>query len=49
MQPNGAYFNGSAVVAGFSNDTSPMRIIESHDVAARHDNAFAIMDQVTLA
>lgn len=49
MQPNGAYFNGSAVVAGFSNDTSPMRIIESHDVAARHDNTFAIMDQVTLA
>ncbi len=49
MQTNGAYWNGSAVVAGFSNDTTPIRIIESHDVAARHDNTFAIMDQVTLS
>lgn len=49
MQANGAYWNGSAVVAGFSNDTTPIRIIESHDVAARHDNTFAIMDQVTLS
>ncbi|MDP2275294.1 MAG: phage major capsid protein [Archangium sp.] len=48
MQPNGAYHNGSAVVAGFSNDTTPVRIIESHDVAARHDNTFAILEQVTL-
>ena len=49
MQPNGAYNNGSAVVAGFSNDTTPIRIIESHDVAARHDNTFAILEQVTLS
>jgi HK97 family phage major capsid protein len=48
-QVNGAYWNGSAVVAGFSNDTSPVRIIESHDVAARHDNTFALMEQVTLS
>jgi HK97 family phage major capsid protein len=48
MQPNGAYHNGSAVVAGFSNDTTPIRIIESHDVAARHDNTFAVLEQVTL-
>lgn len=49
MQPNGAYHNGTAVVAGFSNDTTPIRIIESHDVAARHDNTFAILEQVTLS
>lgn len=49
MQPNGAYFNGSAVVAGFSNDTTPIRIIESHDVAARHTNCFAMLEAVTLS
>ncbi len=49
MQPNGAYHNGTAVVAGFSNDTTPIRILESHDVAARHDNTFAILEQVTLS
>lgn len=49
MQPNGAYHNGSAVVAGFSNDTTPVRIIESHDVAARHDNTFSVLEQVTLS
>ncbi len=49
VQPNGAYWNGSAVVAGFSNDTTPIRVIESHDVAARHDNSFALMEQVTLS
>lgn len=49
IQPNGAYNNGSQVVAGFSNDTTPIRIIESHDVAARHDNTFAILEQVTLS
>lgn len=49
MQANGAYWNGSAVVAGFSNDTTPIRIIESHDVAARHDNTFALLEQVTLS
>lgn len=47
--PNGAYHNGSAVVAGISNDTTPVRIIESHDVAARHDNAFSILEAVTIA
>lgn len=49
IQPNGAYHNGSAVVAGFSNDTTPIRIIESHDVAARHTNSFAVLEQVTLS
>ncbi len=49
MQPNGAYHNGTTVVAGFSNDTTPIRIIESHDVAARHDNSFAVLEQVTLS
>lgn len=49
MQPNGAYHNGTSVVAGFSNDTTPIRIIESHDVAARHDSSFAILEQVTLS
>ena len=48
MQPNGAYFNGTQVVAGFSNDTTPVRIIESHDVAARHNNSFAVLEAVTL-
>lgn len=46
--PNGAYHNGTQVVAGFSNDTSPIRIIESHDVAARYDNAFSVLEQVTI-
>lgn len=48
-QPNGAYWDGSAVRSGFSTDTTPIRILESHDVAARHDNSFAVLEQVTLS
>jgi HK97 family phage major capsid protein len=47
--PNGAYFDGSAVVAGISNDTTPIRLLEGHDVLARHDNTFARIDAVAWA
>lgn len=46
--PNGAYSDGTNVVAGLSNDTTPVRILESHDVALRHDNTFALLEQVTI-
>jgi HK97 family phage major capsid protein len=44
--PNGAYFDGAAVVSGISNDTTPIRLMEAHDVLARHDNTFARIDAV---
>lgn len=44
--PNGAYHDGSAVVSGISNDTTPVRLIEAHDVLLRHDNTFARIDAV---
>lgn len=44
--PNGAYYDGSAVVSGISNDTTPVRLLEGHDVLARHDNTFARVDAV---
>jgi HK97 family phage major capsid protein len=47
--PNGAYYDGSAVVSGISNDTTPIRLIEGHDVMLRHDNTFARIDAVAWA
>jgi HK97 family phage major capsid protein len=44
--PNGAYHDGSAVVSGISNDSTPVRMLEGHDIIARHDNTFARIDQV---
>jgi len=44
--PNGAYYDGSAVVSGISNDTTPIRLLEGHDVVLRHDNTFSRIDAV---
>lgn len=44
--PNGAYFDGSAVVSGISTDTTPIRLLEGHDVIMRHDNTAARIDAV---
>lgn len=44
--PNGAYFDGTAVVSGISNDSTPIRMLEGHDILARHDNTFARVDAI---
>lgn len=46
MFPNGAYYDGSAQQSGISNDTSPVRVLEGHDVLLRHDNSFAMVTGV---
>lgn len=46
VTPNGAYHDGSAVVSGLSNDSSPIRVMEGHDVALRHNNSFAMVTAV---
>lgn len=43
---NGAYHDGSKVVAGFSNDTSAIRAIARHDIKLRYDKAFAVLTDV---
>lgn len=44
--PNGTWFDGSALVSGVSNDTTPIRLLEAHDVVLRHDNTFSRIDAV---
>lgn len=44
--PNGTYHDGSALVSGISQDQTPVRLMEAHDVVLRHDNTFARIDAV---
>lgn len=47
--PNGTFHDGSGLVSGISSDQSVVRIIEAHDVALRHANAWATLTAVTWA
>lgn len=42
-----AYYDGSSVVAAFSQDQTVIRVIAEHDFALRHDKAFSLIDTVT--
>lgn len=43
-----AYFDGSAVVSGFSRDETAIRIIDEHDFKLRHDVGGSLLTTVTL-
>lgn len=40
--PGGAYFDGTAVVSGISQDQTVIRVTQRHDFALRHTTSFAI-------
>lgn len=42
-----AYYDGSNVVAAYSQDQTVIRVIAEHDFALRHDKAFSLIDTVT--
>lgn len=42
-----AYYDGSNVVAAFSQDQTVIRVLAEHDFALRHDKAFSMADTVT--
>lgn len=44
--PNGTFYDGSALVSGISSDQTPMRLIEGHDIMARHDTALSLITTV---
>jgi HK97 family phage major capsid protein len=44
-----AYFDGSNVVAAFSNDQTVIRLIQEHDLVMRHEESIAMLDQVKWA
>lgn len=50
VHPDGAYYNGSAVVSGISQDTTPIRGIARHDLGCQYrGKELALIEQVTWA
>lgn len=47
--PNGAYYDGSAVVSGISTDESIIRVLREHDFALRHDVGASVDYNVTIS
>lgn len=47
VQDGGAYYDGSAVVSGFSKDQSVIRVLAEHDMGVRQDLALAVLTGVT--
>lgn len=45
--PNGAYYDGSAIQSGISQDSTPLRALERHDVIVRNDTSFSVLTGVT--
>lgn len=44
--PNGAYFDGTAVQSGISQDLTVIRAISAHDFALRHDKVASVINTV---
>lgn len=44
--PGGTWNNNGTLVSGISTDQTPVRIIEGHDMLLRHNNTFALIEQV---
>jgi hypothetical protein len=42
-----AYYDGSNVVAAYSQDQTVIRVLAEHDFVLRHDTAFAMVESVT--
>jgi HK97 family phage major capsid protein len=42
-----AYYDGTQVVASFSQDQTVVRVLAEHDFALRHDRAFALLQNMT--